>query len=283
MNDNAIVLKIRKHAGQAALILCFTVLSVAFLLPFCWTFATSLRLPKDSFKLPPSFFPTDFVWQNYMEVFTKFPFATFVKNSIIVTFSVVLLNIVISTMAAFAFSRLSFRGREKLFLFILAGMMIPATATMIPVYVIVAKMGLVGSKISLIVTALVNPMSIFLIRQAMLTIPRSYDEAAYIDGASRWTVYWRIITPMCKSSILMSSMLVFIANWNDFMRPLIYLSEWEEMTLPIGLKVLQGYQMTGSISVVFAGVIVSLIAPVFLYLFGQKYLVQSVAFSGIKG
>lgn len=282
MNDNAIVLKIRKHAGQAALILIFTALSIAFLLPFCWTFATSLRLPKDSFKLPPSFFPTDFVWQNYMEVFTKFPFATFIKNSIIVTFSVVILNIVVSTMAAFAFSRLNFRGRDKWFLFILAGMMIPVTATIIPVYVIVAKMGLVGSKISLIVTTVVNPMSIFLIRQAMLTIPRSYDEAAYIDGASRWTVYWRIITPMCKSSILMSSMLVFIASWNDFLRPLIYLSEWDEMTLPIGLKVLQGYQMTGSISVIFAGVIISLIAPVLLYLFGQKYLVQSVALSGLK-
>lgn len=283
MNDNVIVLKIRKYVGQVALILIFTVLSIAFLLPFCWTFATSLRLPKDSFKLPPSFFPTDFIWQNYMEVFTKFPFATFIKNSIIVTFSVVILNIIVSTMAAFAFSRLYFRGRDKCFLFILAGMMIPPTATMIPLYVIVAKMGLVGSKISLIVTAFVNPMSIFLIRQAMFTIPRSYDEAAYIDGASRWTVYWRIITPMCKSSILMSSMLVFIANWNDFMRPLIYLSEWNEMTLPIGLKVLQGYQMTGSISVIFAGVIISLIAPVLLYLFGQKYLVQSVAFSGIKG
>lgn len=282
MNDNAIVLKIRKHAGQFILILAFTVLSIAFLLPFCWTFATSLRLPKDSFKLPPSFFPTDFVWQNYAEVFTKFPFATFIKNSIVVTFSVVILNIIVSTMAAFAFSRLNFRGRDKWFLFILAGMMIPVTATIIPVYVIVSQLGLVGSKISLIVTTIVNPMSIFLIRQSMLTIPRSYDEAAYIDGASRWTVYWRIITPMCKSSILMSSMLVFIASWNDFLRPLIYLSDWDEMTLPIGLKVLQGYQMTGSISVIFAGVIISLIVPVLLYVFGQKYLVQSVALSGLK-
>ncbi len=257
-------------------------MGILFLLPFFWTFATSLRLPKDSYKLPPSFFPTDFVWENYAEVFTKFPFGTFIINSIIVTFSVVILNVLISTMAGYAFSRLNFKGREKIFGLILAGMMIPTTATIIPVYIIIGELGLVGNKLSLILTTIVNPMSIFLVRQAMMTIPKSYDEAAYIDGANRWTIYWRIITPMCKSSILMSSMLVFIASWNDFLRPLIFLSDWDQMTLPIGLRQLQGYQMTGSISVIFAGVIVSLIAPLILYLFGQKYLVQSAALSGLK-
>lgn len=274
--------KFRSNRGQRVLILVFVLLSILFLLPFLWTFATSLRLPKDSFKLPPSFFPTAFVWQNYREVFEKFPFAKFILNSIFVTFTVVLLNAAVSTMAAYAFSRLRFPGRERLFLLVLAGMMIPAQATIIPIYIIIAKLGLVGSKWSLIVTSMVSPMSIFLVRQAMLTIPSSYDEAACLDGANKFTVFFRIILPMCKSSILMSGLLVFIATWNDFLRPLIFLSDWNEMTLPIGLRQLQGYQMTGSISVIFAGVIISLIAPVMLYAFGQKYLVQSVSLSGLK-
>lgn len=274
--------KIKEHFSQIMLIFFLAVLSITFLLPFFWTVSTSLRLPKDSFKLPPSFLPTSFNIQNYIEVFTKFPFFKFITNSLIVSISVVLLNLLISTMAAFAFSRINFKYRNALFLFFLAGMMIPGSATLIPTFIIISKMKLVGTIWALIIPASINPLSIFLLRQYMLTIPKSYDEAAYIDGASRFKIYSRIIIPMSGSVIVMTSLLSFLGTWNDFLRPLIYLSKWEQMTLPIGLKVLTGYQNTGSLAVILAGVVVSLIAPVLIYSFGQKYLVQSAALAGLK-
>lgn len=274
--------KMNMKWSQICLILFLTVLCTVMVLPFMWVFSTSLRLPKESFSLPPSFIPTSFHIQNYIELFTKFPFLKFITNSLFVAVTVVLLNIVITTMAGYAFSRIQFKGRDTLFVILLAGLMIPMQAMTIPVYIIMAKLKLVGSLWALILPATINPLGIFLVRQFMLTIPSSYEEAAYMDGASRIKIYLQIILPMSKSIVMMTSMLCFLTSWNNFMAPLIYLSDWEKMTIPIGLRVLQGYQGTGSISVLFAGIAISLVAPLLLYIFGQKYLVQESPLSGLK-
>lgn len=257
-------------------------LCVTMLLPFCWVISTSLRLPGESFKLPPSFFPTDFNLDNYLDVFTKFPFARFMFNSIIVAVAVVVLNMVVTTMAAYAFARIPFKGNNVVFMFFLAGLMIPGQATMIPVYIVMSKLRLVGSLWSIILPAVINPMSIFFVRQHMLTIPDSYEDAAYIDGAGRFQIYLKIILPMSKAVIVMTMLLNFLASWNNFMGPLIYLSDWDQMTLPIGLRVLQGYMGTGSVGVILAGVAISIVIPTCLYMFGQKYFLQGVALSGLK-
>ncbi len=274
--------KIKNNSNQILLSFFLVVLCIMFVLPFLWMFSTSLRLPKESFKMPPSFFPTSFYYQNYLEVFISFPFFKFILNSLFVAVTAGVLNIIITTMAAYAFARLKFAGRDSVFFMFLIGLMIPTQATIIPTFIIMAKLRLVGTLWSLIIPVLVTPLSIFLVRQFMKTIPNSYEEAAYIDGANRFTIYSRIMLPMSGSVIVMTALLNFLSNWNDFMRPLIYLSDWEKMTLPIGLKMLQGFRGTGSVGVILAGLTISLIPPLLLYAFGQRHLMKGVALSGLK-
>lgn len=274
--------KLKKNIPGWLLNLFLIVLCLLMMMPFCWVISTSLRLPGESFKLPPSFFPTDFYYQNYMNVFAKFPFARFMINSILVAVAVVFLNMIVTTMAGYAFARIPFKGKNVVFMIFLAGMMIPSQATMIPVYIVMSKLGLVGSLWAIILPAVINPLSIFFVRQFMMTIPKSYEEAAYIDGAGRVQIYLQIIFPMSKSVIVMTMLLNFLSSWNNFMGPLIYLSDWNQMTLPIGLRVLQGYMGTGSIGIVLAGVAISIIIPTILYLFGQKYFLQGMTLSGLK-
>ena len=254
--------KVKKRVRGGSLHIFLILLCILMLLPFCWVISTSLRLPGESFKLPPSFFPTDFCYENYLDVFKKFPFAKFLLNSVIVAVSSVGLNTLVTTMAGYSFARIDFK--------------------MIPVYIVMSKLGLVGSLWALILPAMINPLSIFFVRQFMMTIPDSYEEAAYIDGAGRVQIYARVILPMSKSVIVMTCLLNFLSSWNNFMGPLIYLSDWAKMTLPIGLRVLQGYMGTGSVSVVLAGVAISIIIPTVLYLCGQKYFLQGMTLSGLK-
>lgn len=274
--------KFAKMGKGFILHLFLVTLCVLMMLPFCWVFSTSLRLPGESFRLPPSFFPTDFYYQNYKDVFEKFPFARFMINSIMVAVTVVALNALVSTMAGYSFARIPFKGKNIMFMLFLAGMMIPSQATMIPVYIVMSRLKLVGSLWAIILPAIINPLSIFFIRQFMMTIPGSYEDAAYIDGAGRWQIYLRVILPMSRSVIVMTMLLNFIASWNNFMGPLIYLSDWNQMTLPIGLRMLQGYMGTGSIGIILAGVALSILIPTGLYVAGQKYFLQGMTLSGLK-
>lgn len=232
--------------------------------------------------LPPAFFPTSFHIDNYAAVFTSFPFAQVIFNSLKIAVIVVIANTFISTMAGYTFARINFKGKNLLFLIILSGMMIPVQAKLIPTYIVMSKMGLVGTHMSLILPAIISPLNIFFVRQYMKTIPASYEDAAYMDGAGRFCIYFKIFLPMSKSVIVMTALLTFLASWNDFINPLIFLSKYDRMTLPLGLKILSGAMGTGSVSVVLAGVTLSLIVPTILYLVGQKHIMQSVVMSGLK-
>lgn len=272
----------KAKVSQFFLTLVLIILALLMLAPFAWIISTSLRLPADSFKLPPSFFPTDFHFENYLEVFEQFPFMEFMWNSLKIALIVVVSNILISTLAGYAFARIPFTGRNILFIILLSGMMIPSQAKLIPTYIVMTKLDLVNTHLSLILPAVISPINIFFVRQFMMTIPKSYEEAAYMDGASRFKIYWSIFLPMSKSVIVMTALLSFLASWNDFLNPLIFLSKYEIFTLPIGLKTLSGAMNTGSVSVILAAVTMSLIVPLLIYIFGQKHLVQSVVMSGLK-
>lgn len=257
-------------------------LCIIMLAPFAWIISTSLRLPGDSFKLPPSFFPTSFYYQNYVEVFTSFPFIQCILNSVKIAVIVVASNIIITTMAGYAFARIPFKGKNIVFMIILAGMMVPTQAKLVPTYIVMTKLGLVGTHWSLILPAIISPINIFFVRQFMMTIPASYEEAAYIDGASRLRIWWQIFIPMSKSVLVMVTLLSFLASWNDFINPLIFLSKYELMTIPLVLQVIKGAMNSGSASIVLAGVSISLVVPTLLYLFGQKYIMQTSVMSGLK-
>ncbi len=274
--------RLRFKPSQIILHLILILMCLLIILPFLWVFSTSLRVPTDSYQFPPNFLPTAFVYQNYIDVFEAFPFAMFVLNSIIVAVCSVTLNTFITTLAAFSFARINFKYKNIIFLFFLAGVMIPSQAKLISEFIVMSQVGLVGTIFALILPASISPISIFFVRQYMLTIPNSYEEAATIDGASKFQIYSQIFVPMSLSVIIMTSMLAFLASWNNFMGALIYLSRWESMTLPVGLTMLQGYMGAGSISVIFAGVIMSVIIPTLLYIFGQRYILQGSALSGLK-
>jgi len=264
-------------------VLVLIIVAAFMLLPLCWIVSTSLRMPKDSFKLPPSFFPTSFRIENYAEVFKLIPLAKYLRNSIMVTVPATLIQSAVSSSAAYAFARMRFRGSNALLLLLLSGMMIPVQATVVPLYILYSKVGLVDTRLAIILPLLINPLGIFIIKQQMQAIPKSYDEAAIIDGASRFKIFTRIILPMSKSSIIVVAMLTFVSSWNDFFRPLIFITSSDKMTLPIGMTVLNSLSRTSSISVILAGVVVSSLPLVLVFIWGKRYLIQGISLSGIKG
>jgi len=255
---------------------------IMFLIPFLWIFSTSLRLPKNSFSLPPSILPTTFDFNNYAEVFRQIPFFLFFLNSLKIAVAATLGNIIFSSMAAYAFARIRFPGRNVLFLILLSGLMISNQVTSIPQFIMFAKIHMIDNSWTLAILWLVNPLGIFLIRQFMKSIPDSYEEAAFMDGANRWWIFRRIIVPMSVPAISVSSVMWFIANWNDFFRPLLFINSWNKMTLPLGMTVLTGTFGTGNISAVLAGVTLSLVPGLLIYIFGQKYLLEGLTIGGVK-
>jgi multiple sugar transport system permease protein len=206
-----------------------------------------------------------------------------------------ILNIVVASLAMrpaarwpprprrYAFARLQFPGREILFWLVLATLMIPLQATIIPVFVLISKMGLADTRASLILPAIATAFGTFLMRQYFRRIPNEYEEAAILDGASQWQVFWSIYLPLAKGGLATLAILSFNAHWNEFLRPLIFLKSMDTFTLPLGLVNLQGYLGTGSISVVLAGVVVSLLPVLIVYLLGQRYLVEGIMMGGLKG
>ena len=274
--------RIKNNIPGFILNFCLLFLTVVMLAPFAWVISTSLRSPLDSFRMPPSFLPTDFQYQNYITLFSTFPFATFIANSIRVAVVVVFANILVTTMAAYSFARIPFRGKGIVFMCVIAGLMVPIHATLVPQYIIVAQMGMVGTHWALILPAIVSPLNIFFVRQHMMTIPRSYEDAAYIDGAGHFRIYSQIFIPMSTNVIIMTSILSFLASWNAFIQPLIYIRRWEMMTIPLGMTFLSGRMGQGNVAVVLAGVVTSLVIPTTLYLLGQKHIMKGVALTGLK-
>lgn len=272
----------RPRLGKLATLLLLSAVAAFMLLPFFWVFATSLRLPKDSFNLPPSFFPTSWAWENYAYVFTAVPLVTFILNSLKVTIIITVVQLMFSSMAAYAFARLKFKGSSVIFIFLLTGLMIPYQSIIIAQFLWVSKLGFVDTHLAVILPYLASPFSIFLMRQFMQTIPKSYDEAALIDGAGKFRIYWSIILPMSVPPMMVCGFIEFIAQWNNFFSGLIYLNTQEKFTLPMGMQLLKGYQSVGSLSTILAGVMISLVIPGIVYAIGQKHLIQGTLLSGVK-
>jgi multiple sugar transport system permease protein len=260
-----------------------TIASLMVLLPILWTISTSLRLPRESFTLPPKWLPTDFRWENYAEVFEAAPFGLYILNSFKVTFSIVIGQLVTASMAAYAFARLRFPGRDVLFIVLMSAMMVPLFVTIIPIFLLVRNLNLADTHASLILPALITPFGVFLLRQFFMTIPVELEEAAKIDGASPWQIFLKVILPLGAPGLSVLAILSFNAHWNEFFRPLIFLNSWENFTVPLGLVTLRGYMGTGSVSVVVAGVTIALVPIVILFVLAQRYLIEGIALTGIKG
>lgn len=274
---------LRYRLGRWIVLLVTAAFAVIVVAPFAWTVSTSMRLPMESFSVPPQWIVLNPDWSNYTRVFERIPFFQQILNSFIVTVAVVIGQLFTASLAGYAFARLEFPGRNLLFWLIMATMMIPLQATIIPVFVIISRLGLANTLWSLIIPALPTAFGTFLMRQYFLGVPKDFEEAAVIDGANQLSIFARVYLPLVTPALAVLAMLVFNGTWNDFFRPLIFINDPYLFTIPLGLNDLKGYMATGSISVVLAGVTMSLIPVVIVYIFGQRYLIEGIMMGGVKG
>jgi multiple sugar transport system permease protein len=252
------------------------------LLPFAWMLSTSLKLPPDIFTYPPVWIPSPIAWQNYVKTVTVMPFGRFYLNSLIVTTGVTLLQLLTSSLAAFAFARLRFPGRNALFLLYLATLMIPFQVTMIPNFILVRALGWYDTYQALILPPAFSAFSTFLLRQYLLGIPRELDEAARIDGATSLRIWWQVIMPLTGPVIAALATFVSLNSWNDFLWPLIITNSPAMRTLPVGLSSFQGQYKTDW-NLLMAGSVIAMLPVLLVYIIGQRWFIKGITLSGLGG
>ena len=259
--------------------ICFTMA-----LPFLWMVLTSLK-PLGEVGLE-SWMPTHWQWNNYATVFDEkgegIPFARFYWNSLFVAAFVTFLQVLTSSLAAFSFSRLKWPGRDKVFMLYLSTMMLPGLVMMIPNFQIMIKLNLVDTLPGLIIPASFSAFGTFLLRQFMLTIPSSLDEAAEIDGASKWRIFWDIILPLARPGLITLTIFTFIGNYQSFFWPLVMLRNSARYTLPVGLLFFDSTRGQ-STHLLMAAVTMSVLPMVVLFVVLQKYLVKGIQMGAVKG
>ncbi len=258
---------------------------VLMLMPFFWLISSSLKAPYEIYVFPPKWIPDPPRWENYAEVFQVVPVFRYTLNTLIITFFATLGIVISSSMAAYSFARLRFKGRDLVFSIILSTVMLPFAATMIPVYILFTKLGWVGTFLPLIVPAWFGgPITIFLLRQFFRTIPMELEDAARIDGASRPRIFFTIILPLARPALTVVVVLAFLHNWNDFLAPLIYLQKRDLYTLALGLNALQyfegGLDWTHYVMVMATFMVLPVVAVYFL---AQRAFVEGIVLTGLKG
>jgi len=259
------------------------IFAILFLTPFYWMFATALKGSEQVFQLPPAWVPQPLVWENFAQVFREVPFGRFLTNSVVLVVWNVVGQVTSCTLIAYGFARLRFPGRNVLFMILLATLMVPSQVTLVPQFILFAKLGWVNTYLPLILPAFTgSPFLIFLMRQYMMTIPLDLDEAATIDGASRLQILRHVIVPISGPALVLVAVFTFTNVWNDFMGPLIYLNDPEKFTVSLGLSFFQGAKET-SWHLLMAGSLMSMIPPMILFFLAQKRLLGGLAAAGLKG
>ncbi|MBM4431728.1 MAG: carbohydrate ABC transporter permease [Chloroflexi bacterium] len=256
--------------------------SVYMLLPFMWMLSTSLKEPREIFTYPPIWIPSRIAWENYATTVSITPFGRFYFNSFVVAVSVTFLQILTSSLAAFAFARLRFRGRDVLFLAYLATLMIPFQVTMIPNFILIRLLGWYDSYQALILPPAFSALSTFLLRQYFLGIPMDLDEAARMDGASSLRIWWQIIVPLSGPAIAALAVFIFLGSWNDFLWPLVITTSLRMRTLPVGLSAFQS-QYTVQWHLLMAGSVIAMLPVLIIYVIGQKWIVRGITLTGMGG
>lgn len=283
MVDSAFSSRLPKlRIGHLALHAILIAGSVVMLLPFVWMLSTSLKEPREIFTYPPVWIPSPIAWENYPATVSAMPFGRFYLNSFVVAASVTILQILTSSLAAFAFARLRFRGRNALFLVYLATLMIPFQVTMIPNFILVRFLGWYDSYQALILPTAFSALSTFLLRQYFLGIPMDLDEAARMDGASSWRIWWQIIMPLSGPAIAALAIFTFLASWNDFLWPLVITTSLEMRTLPVGISAFQG-QYNVQWHLLMAGSVIAMLPVLVIYVIGQKWVVRGITLTGMGG
>ncbi|MBX3082104.1 MAG: carbohydrate ABC transporter permease [Anaerolineae bacterium] len=270
--------------GRITLYIILTVGAAIMVLPFLWMLSTSLKTSTDILReFPPRLIPSTFMISNYSTAINSMPFGRFYLNSLIVACSVTILQLLTSSLAAFAFARLRFRGRNAIFFLYLIGLMIPFPVLLLPNFLIIRQLGWFDKYLALIVPPAFSAFSIFLLRQYYRGLPMEYDEAARIDGASSLRIWWSVILPNSTPVLAALGVFTFLGSWNDFLWPLIVTNSQNMRTLPVGLSTFQG-QFTVRWELLMAASVVALIPVLIVYFFAQNWIIRGLSVSsGLKG
>lgn len=256
---------------------------VAMALPFVWMVLSSLKGDSEIFIFPPGLLPKVPRWRNYIDVTQAMPFSSFVFNSFKISILGVIGQLLSCSMAAYAFARIKFPGREVFFGVLLATMMVPYQVTLIPRFLIFRQLGWLNTHRPLFVPAFFGAaFGIFLLRQFFMTIPSELEDAAVIDGCGRFGIYWRIFMPLSKPALATLTVFTFMGSWNNLLGPVIYLSTYKKMTLTVGLAYFRGQYHT-QWALLMAGAVISIVPILILYIAAQRYFVRGVVLSGLKG
>lgn len=258
--------------------------ALSMVLPLVWMVSTSLKEPQSVFTLPIQWIPRPITWWNYMEIWRVVPFFHFFVNSVVVALCVTGGHVFSSACAAYAFARLNFPGRDRLFFAYIATMMIPGTVTIIPVFILMKVFGWIDTYKALIIPGMFVAFGTFLLRQFFLTIPKDLEDAAKIDGASAFRIFWSVILPVSKPALAALTLATFMGNWQSFMWPLLVVDSVEKKTLPIGLAYFQELYQYASPNwpLLMAGSVVTMLPIVLLFVFNQRFFLQGIRLSGVQ-
>ena len=260
------------------------VLSVIFLFPLFWMATTSLKSMEQAYAFPPVWFPHPVMWENYVRIFTELPFFTFTINSIVITALNTIGVTFTSALVAFGFARLRARGRDFLFIVLISTIMLPYQVILVPTFILFKYLKWINTILPLVVPAYFGggAFNIFLLRQFFMTIPFEYDEAAIMDGAGWFTIFWKIMLPLSKPALTTVAVLNLVAVWTDFFGPLIYLNDLGKMTLAVGLAFLPG-QHSAVLTLLMAGSMFTTVPMLILFFLAQRYFVEGIQLTGLKG
>ena len=266
-----------------AIIAVMAALGIVMLLPFAWLFSMSFRGVADAYRMPPSFLPPNLDLKNYRAVLdSSIPFVQIYANSVEVAVLVTLGQLFTCTLAAFAFARLKFPGRDSLFFVMLIGLMFPAQVTIIPIYLGFAQVGLLNRPIGLALMYLTSSFGVFLVRQFMLSQPKALEEAALMDGAGYFKIFTRISLPQLRPALSALGIITFTQTWNYYFQARVLLEPQDSMTLPVAMDVLRGYLAEGNLALVMAAMSMAVLPVIILFLLAQKLVIEGVTMSGIK-
>jgi multiple sugar transport system permease protein len=275
--------RVRSIFNKAALHLVLSITGFFMLVPFFWMLSTSLKEPDAVFIYPPEWIPNPVVWSNYRRAWTILPFGQAYINSIVIAVTVTIGTLVSCSLAAYAFARLEFKGKNVLFYSLLATMMIPGQVTLIPMYVLFSRIGWIDTHYPLVIPPILsNAFGVFLLRQFFLTIPKDLEDAARIDGCNPAYVYWLIMLPLAKPALVTLGIFTFLGTWNSFLPPLIYLNTTEKFTVPLLLRSFQGLY-SADWTLMMAASSIAILPVMIAYLFGQRYFIEGITLTGLKG
>lgn len=274
--------KKRIKTSRIFLYIILIIISLVMLLPFVWMISSSLKLDKDVFRYPIEWIPSKPRWQNYRDIWTTIPLLTFIKNTTKITVIVTVMQLLTSSFAAYAFAKLSFKGRNVLFLCYIGTIAVPWQVYMVPQFIMMRNLNLNNTHLALIFLQSFSAFGVFLMRQFYMSIPDELCEAARIDGMNEYKIYLEIMLPLSKPALSTLTIFTFVNTWNDFLGPMLYLSRQELKTIQIGLRMFIT-QYSSEYGLIMAASVVVLIPVLIVFISLQNFFVEGIASTGIKG